>query len=84
MKEVALLFPAMERKSILEKNLIYNAVAVGNNFEMRCLMVYWKEYVEKDLNVTCNLCYGRVLRNFQQLQPVFIELEKQEALLNDA
>lgn len=84
MVDIAKLIPAEFRKEILLQNHIQNAVAIQSSEPMYYLMVIWKEYVEPGIKITCNACYERVLKNYRQLEPVFIELEKQDNLLNNA
>lgn len=83
MNKIALLIPSNIRKKLLNDNVISLAVGVADNPNMKYLMVLWKEYVEPQLEITCGLCLNRVLNNFKQLQPVLIELEKGETLLNE-
>ena len=47
-------------------------------------MIIWKTFVEPHLKTDCNLCYDRVLNNYKQLQPIWIELEKQNNLIKNA
>lgn len=84
MSQVAERFPSEIRKTILDQNMISEAVAISTNKSMQNLMIIWKEFVEPDLNVSCNLCYDRVLKNFVALQPEFINLEKSSNLLDES
>lgn len=82
MIEVARLIPPAERLEILQLNSISKAVGVADDFHMHRLMVVWKTYVEPDLNLTCGLCFDRILKNYRELQDIFVQLEKEQRLLN--
>jgi hypothetical protein len=79
---VANLFPLELVESILRENLIFNAQAQAGSTDMAKLMVYWKNYVEADLKSDCNMCFQRVLNNFKNLQPYFINMVKTGDLLD--
>lgn len=80
-RQIAELIPAEYRKEILELNMIENAVANDTNQSMHYLVVIWKNYVEPNFEPDCNLCRGRVLKNFRGLKSELIELEKEHNLL---
>lgn len=82
MKQIALLISHKQRCKILVGDYINKAVGISDNEQMKFLMLVWKEFIEPDLNVTCNLCYARVLENFRKLQPILIELEKEYRCLD--
>lgn len=77
------LFPTSILKTMLEKNIIAKAVPVVGNKNMEYLMILWKDYVETDLEISCGLCYKRILDNFKSLQPLFITKVKGENLIDD-
>lgn len=78
-----LLIPRETRRKILIENYISKAQPHGASPEMVYLMTVWKEYLEPTLQVTCNLCYDRILRSFRSLQDVMIKDEKEFQLLDD-
>jgi len=81
MRELAILIPDEERTFILENNYITKAVGIQGNPEMDYLAKLWKYFIEPDLELTCNACYDRVLKNFKQLQSVLIDLERENNTL---
>lgn len=83
-RNIASLIPRSERRVILERNYIYLAVANAIDYPMKYLMIVWKEYVEPTVDVSCNVCYDRVLRNYRSLQEEFIKLEREDRLLDEA
>lgn len=80
MKRIAELIPAGERREILEKNLIANAIGRADQYEMNYLMIIWRTYIETDLG-NCALCVNRVLNNFRQLQGTLVKMEQDSKLL---
>jgi hypothetical protein len=81
MDELIQLIPNSERRKILLENYINKAVAIGDNYEMKCLMVYWRTYIEPTADDACNSCLERVHKNFRGMQERMIQLEKEESLL---
>lgn len=84
LRRIADLIPEEYRKEILELNMIDQAVANATDPTMYYLGTIWKNYVEPGFTGDCNLCYGRLLDNYKQLKKVFIEMEKEKKLLNEA
>jgi hypothetical protein len=82
-QQIAELIPAEYRKEILEMNIIDEAQAVASNPSMQYLGVIWKNYVERDFDPQCGLCYTRVLENFQALKKTFLAMEQGPDLLNE-
>jgi hypothetical protein len=80
--QLAVLIPAQYRKEILLTNMISKAQAVAGDVSMYYLFTVWKNYVEPTVSESCNLCYARVLESYKWLQDVFVQLEKEENLLN--
>lgn len=79
---IANLIPAEYRKEILELNIIEKAVAIAGDPNMDYLSTIWKDYIEPDFEPDCPLCFTRVLKNFKNLKPTLIELEKNSKLLD--
>lgn len=73
--------PVSDRKTILEGD--YISKAIPGSMEMDFLMQVWKKNIEPDLQVTCNLCYDRVLKNWKSILPALIVLEKNYRILNE-
>lgn len=82
-KDIAKLIPKEYRKEILHTNLIARATANAADPGMFYLFTIWKNYVEPGtiLDFGCGLCIERILRNYRELQPVLLEMEKQSNLL---
>lgn len=80
-KDIALQIPAEYRKEILLTNMIAEAKATATDASMNYLGVIWKNYVAPE-DLTCGLCLERILKNYRELLPVFVELEKQSNLLD--
>lgn len=83
LQQIADLIPSEYRKEILEMNIVEEAQAVATNPSMQYLGVIWKNYVERDFDPQCGLCYTRVLDNFRALKKTFIAMEQGSDLLND-
>lgn len=81
-KQIAELIPAEYRKEILLTNMIGRAIPVYSDSSMFYLGTIWKNYVSPDESLECGLCLERILTNYRQLEPLFIELEKQNNLLD--
>ncbi len=81
-KELANKIPAHYRKEILELNLVAKAVAVTYNESMAYLLIIYKDYINPDERTDCNLCCARVLDQFKKMLPYFIELEKDNRMLD--
>lgn len=79
------------RKSMLEGNYIYKAVADENDTHMIMLFIIYSNYIEpdnsnysyKDGRITnvCRLCIGNVLDKFKLLEPYLISLERESKLI---
>lgn len=82
LKQIAKLIPAEYRREILLTNMITQAIASNSNESMMYLGRVWKEYVAPNESLDCGLCLERVLGNYRQLLPVFVELAKEESLLD--
>lgn len=83
LEAIVSLIPASYRKEILELNLIDTAIARADNGDMNYLATIWQQYVEKDFDPSCNLCYSRVLQNFKNLKLVMIQMEKNDKMLSE-
>ncbi|MVT11372.1 hypothetical protein [Chitinophaga tropicalis] len=83
-REIAGRIPAEYRKEILETNMISQATANSADVSMHYLLTIWKNYVEPNeiVDMGCGLCKERILKNYRELQPILVELEKQSNLLN--
>jgi len=82
--ELAAKIPAEYRKEILQLNLIGKAMATTADASMNYLGVIWKNYIDANEKLDCGLCLERVLNNYRQMVPAFIELEQQSRLLETA
>jgi hypothetical protein len=80
-RQIAQLIPAEYRKEILATNMISQAIASSGDSGMVYLSGIWKTYISPDENITCGLCLERILGNYRQLQPMLLELEKENNLL---
>lgn len=80
--ELAAQIPAEYRTEILQMNLIGKAMATTADASMNYLGVIWKNYINADEKLDCGLCLERVLNNYRQMVPAFIELEQQKRLLD--
>lgn len=80
--KIAELIPREYRKEILQTNMISRAIASSGNACMTYLATIWKNYVSPDEDLGCSVCLERILKNFRELQPVFVDLEKQSNLLS--
>lgn len=83
LQSIAERIPEEYRKEILELSIIEKAQATSSSESMHYLSVIWKNYVEPDFKPDCNLCLARVLDNFKALKPTFIQMEKDNNLLNE-
>ena len=82
-KQLAEKIPAEFRKEILGANMIIEAQANKHNTTMQYLATIWKDYIEPDFKMGCNLCMDRCLKGFRALQEHLIQLEKNSRLLNE-
>lgn len=80
--DVAKLIPAAERRVILEHDFIGKSRAHYQDYAMRYLLMIWKEYVEPGLDSGCGSCINRVRHNFLELEKTFLDLQKQDNLLD--
>jgi hypothetical protein len=62
--------------------MITSAIASTTDPTMQYLGVIWINYVAPDESLECSLCMERILNNYRQLLPVFVEMEKQTNLLD--
>lgn len=83
LKELAKKIPESYRREILQLNMINNAVTVSSDSNMDYLFTIWKNFIEPDgsLSKDCGLCLERIRNNYVQMQPIFIELEREAQLL---
>lgn len=83
LRDIALLIPFEYRKQILDENVIYKAVAAAGDRHMSILFTIWTHYVDPGtpLKQECGYCLTEILKNFRSLQDTFVELAKEEALL---
>lgn len=81
MREFAILLPAAERKELLEHNFIHEARPLGGSYQMQQIMILHREYYEPTLNITCGLCYDRVLKFWRLMQDTLVEMEREDRLL---
>lgn len=81
-QQIAAMIPAEYRKEILLTNMIGRAVPVYADSSMFYLGTIWKNFVAPEESLECGLCLERILNNYRQLEPLLIELEKQNSLLH--
>lgn len=64
-------------------NMVASAQAVSSNPSMFYLFTIWKNYIEPSvgLDAECGTCLTRILDNFKGLVPTFVELERQQQML---
>lgn len=79
--QIAALIPAVERKEILEQNMVGKARPDLGNKNMQYLSNVWKKHVDCNLDTSCPLCMVTVLNNYSQILPSLIKLEKESKLL---
>lgn len=79
---IADLIPAIDRKQILDENVIAKALPIEGDVNMHYLVTVWKIYIEPGFIETCNSCRNRVLENYRQLQPLLVAMELESNLLN--
>jgi len=82
LQEIAQKIPDHYRKEILETKQIELAVPSVSSAPMMQLGTVWKNYVNDSEDLSCGLCLERILKNYQQLRQVFIDLEKEKRLLD--
>jgi hypothetical protein len=82
MRTVVQLMPRVIRRRLLEENVIQQAIAIGSDQQMKKLMIIWKQYYEPTLEVACNLCYSRVLKNFKAMLDTMVLMEKEDGILD--
>lgn len=80
--QIAALIPDEYRKEILQMNMIGSAIATTTDPTMQYLGTIWKNYVAPQESLDCGLCMERILKNYKQMQPVFLEMEKKSNLLD--
>jgi hypothetical protein len=70
-------------KLMTDDDPIGNAKAVSGDIYLLLLFAIWSEFIEPlaDADLTCGLCKARLLKNFRELKPVLIELEKEYQVL---
>lgn len=82
---LAKLIPDKYRTQILEGNVIYKAIPDASDVQMKMLFIIWSNYIEptnKDLDEHCNSCLNSMLTKYKTLIPSFIQLEKENKLLD--
>lgn len=82
-RQIALLIPKKYRDKILEENLIYKAIATPEDRHMTILFTIWVEFVEpgKKEDGGCLICLGKILDHYRALKDTFIDLAKEDNLL---
>ncbi|MFB6453724.1 hypothetical protein ACE38W_00510 [Chitinophaga sp. Hz27] len=81
LQEIAGKIPAEYRKELLEMNIIANAVANSSNTSMLYLFNIWSIHIEPGLQLSCGICLERILKNFKELLPILVTMEKASNLL---
>lgn len=84
MRQLVEKIPIHVRRDILLENNITEATPYSSNYHMKILINVWRQYIESTVDLSCQLCYNRVLKNWQEMLPIMIELEKEYQLLNEA
>lgn len=84
-KQLANKIPIEYRNNILINDRINKARPNAANEDANYLFTIWQIYVDREatLDINCGSCVQNILNNFKQLQPVLIELKKQETLLKN-
>lgn len=76
--------PREYRQQLLDGNVIYKAIAKQEDTHMAMLFIYWKNYFEpgnESLEMACRSCLNSILEKFKMLEQYFVELEKEDQLL---
>lgn len=81
LNQIAALIPAEYRTEIIACRMIENACGHKADDNMHYLFTIWTTYIEPGLDMSCGLCIERVLKNWKQLHPIIVEMEKNAQLL---
>ncbi len=79
-KDIAKRIPNNVRSEILltEDDIIFNAISVKDNKNMKILLRIWHEFIEPNKEITdCPICIANILTNFRQMENDLIELENE-------
>ncbi len=79
--QIAALIPAEYRTEIIACRMIENAAAHRADDSMHYLFTIWITYIEPWLDMSCGLCIDRVLKNWKQIHPILVDMEKKAQLL---
>lgn len=77
-KDIARRIPDEVRSQVLltDEDIIFNAISVKDNQNMKILLRIWHEFIEPNKEITdCPICIGNILTNFRQMKDALIELE---------
>lgn len=83
-KQIAQMIPAEYRKEILETKMVESAIPSDADPSMAYLAAIWKGYIAPAEDITCPLCLQRILKNYRELYPLLVDIEKSERLLHSA
>jgi len=83
LKDFARQLPDKYRRQLLEDNIIYKAIARVGDVHMKMLLIYWSHYMDtiSPIDEQCNICLNEILKKYKDLEPIFVELEKEYQLL---
>lgn len=81
LNQIASLIPAEYRTEIIGCRMIEHAQAHKADDNMNYLFTIWSTYIEHGLDMSCGLCIERILKNWKQLHPILIEMDKNAQLL---
>jgi hypothetical protein len=82
LRTIAAQIPASYRQEILDLNIVGLAVASTTDKNMNYLAVVWKSYIDPNLNTGCNICMQELYRNWNNLLPSIVALQKENNLLD--
>ncbi|MFA6060051.1 MAG: hypothetical protein WC756_17745 [Taibaiella sp.] len=82
--QLAIAIPKEYRDQIIDENMIYKAIGASTDRHMRILFTIWSQYVDPhgDNDMGCPACINNILNNFKQLEPILIDIRKQEQILD--
>ena len=85
LKALAKKLPAKYREQLLAGNVIYKAIPTGTDGHMKVLFGIWTTYFDPhgSNDLGCSYCLQNILSSFKELQPEFVALAKEEALIGE-
>lgn len=81
MRQLVNKLPLHEIYEIISTNRIAKAKPYLDDYDMRMLTITWRAYIEPTVELGCPHCYVRIINNFKEMQPIMIEILKEQQLL---